>query len=293
MTVPSAFQRGSGQARPVRNVVWNFDQEVVLITGAARGQGRSHALEFARAGARLALCDLCGPLDTVRYALSTEEDLEGVARECRALGSDVFTRVCDVRDYEGMRRVVDEVVGHFGRLDVAVANAGIATVVEVVEMGEDVWDEMLDTNLKGVFNLFRHAAEPMIARGAGGSLIATASVNAYVGYPANAHYTAAKHGIAGFCKGLALELASARVRVNYVCPTAVDTAMCECLNDDRAPEGYGENLVKLTGPFNLLDQEGSPLDPAEVSQAVLWLASDAARYVTGQAVVVDAGFLAK
>ncbi|MFH5821865.1 SDR family oxidoreductase [Georgenia sp. AZ-5] len=277
-----------------RHVTWNFEDENVLITGAARGQGRTHALRFAEAGANLALCDIGRPIPTVEYELGTREELERTADECRALGAKVLTQTCDVRDHDAVADFVAQSAATLGGIDVAVAQAGIASLAQVIDMDKDVWNDMLGTNLNGVFHTFKHAARVMVEQGTPGRLVATGSLNSFVAYPYNVHYTAAKHGIAGLCKGLAQELAPYRIRVNFVAPTAVRTPMATAtLNSRTAPDGYAESLGALTGPFNLLDADGGLLEPEEISEAVMWLASDSSRYVTGTHVLVDAGFMTK
>ena len=252
-----SFEHTEQQLRQVRQARWDFTGDVVLITGAAHGQGRSHALGFARAGADLALCDLDQRLDSVSYPLGTQDDLEQVADECRALGAEVLAQTCDVRDDDQVMHFVDEGVRELGKIDVAVANAGLAGIVEVVDMSEQVWDELVDTNLKGVFLTLRHCARKMIEAGDGGRLIATGSVHCFTGVPGSAHYVAAKHGVAGLCKSLAIELAPHQIRVNNICPTAVNTTMIEVVADPRVPETHGERLVATTGVWNMLE-EGAP-----------------------------------
>ena len=289
-----AFQLHDMKVRRPRQVKWDFSGTSVLITGAAHGQGRLHALRFAEAGADLALCDLPdGKLETVAYAVGSRAELEEVAEQCRALGARVHTAICDVRSSMQVQAFVDGARQALGRIDVAIANAGIASLVEVSEMTELDWDVMLDTNLKGVFLTLKHASRHMLEQGQGGSLIATGSVHTFTGVPGSAHYAAAKHGIAGFCKSLAIELAPSKIRVNYVCPTALNTQMVGAMSSPKVPANFGERLVATTGCWNLLD-EGAPLvEPVEVTEAIMYLASDASLYVTGAPLLVDAGFTAK
>jgi len=290
----SSFEMHEMKIRRPRQVKYDFSDTSVLITGAAHGQGRLHALRFAETGADLALCDLPdGRLDSVAYALGTKAELEQVAEQCRALGAKVHTAVCDVRSDAQVRSFVDGARAALGKIDVAIANAGIANIVEVSEMTELDWDVMLDTNLKGVFLTLKHTSRHMLEQGHGGSLIATGSVHSFTGVPGNSHYAAAKHGIAGFCKSLAIELAPSKIRVNYVCPTALNTQMVGVMSSPKVPANFGERLVAATGCWNLLD-EGAPLvEPIEVTEAVMYLASDASLYVTGAPLLVDAGFTAK
>jgi NAD(P)-dependent dehydrogenase (short-subunit alcohol dehydrogenase family) len=289
----STFERTSEQTRRARQVRWDFSGTSVLITGAAHGQGRLHAQRFAEAGADLALCDLDTPLPTIDYPLGTRSELETLAEECRALGAKVHTATCDVRDAGQVASFVDGAREALGKIDVAVANAGVASIVDVVDMTDDDWDVMLDTNLKGVFLTLKHVGRHMIEQGHGGSIIATGSVHCFTGVPGSAHYVAAKHGVAGLCKSMAIELAPHKIRVNFVCPTALNTSMVEVMNSPRVPANHGERLVNATGCWNMLD-EGAPLvEAVEVTEAIMYLASDASLYVTGAPLIVDAGFLTK
>jgi NAD(P)-dependent dehydrogenase (short-subunit alcohol dehydrogenase family) len=287
------FAHTEATEREIKQVTWDFSGDVVLITGAAHGQARTHARAFARAGADLALCDIGENIDTIYYPMGTSSELEETAEKCREQGVNVVTRVCDVRDDRQVSGFIDDAVKELGKVDVAIASAGVAAIVEVTDMTEQEWDVLLDTNLKGVFLTFKYAARKMIEQGGGGRLIATGSVHCFTGVPGSAHYVAAKHGVAGLCKSLAIELAPHKIRVNYVCPTAANTHMVEALTDPRVPEDHGERLFATTGSWNLLDEGSPPIEPIEISQAMLWLASDASLKVTGAAVPVDAGFLTK
>jgi len=287
------FAHTEAKDREVKQVSWNFSGDVVLITGAAHGQAAVHAREFAKAGADLALCDIGHDLDTIFYSQGTSEELEQVAEECRGLGANVITRICDVRDDKAVEAFVNDAVKELGKLDVAIANAGVAGIIEVADMTEQEWDELVDINLKGVFLTFRHASRKMVEAGGGGSLIATGSVHCFTGVPGSAHYVAAKHGVAGLCKSLAIELAPHRIRVNYVCPTAANTHMVEAVSDPRVSADWGERLIATTGSYNLLEEGSPPIEPIEISQAMMWLASDSSLFVTGTALPVDAGFLTK
>ena len=290
----STFEVKEMAVRRPKQVSYDFSGTSVLITGAAHGQGKLHALRFAEAGADVAICDIAdGTLPTVEYQLGTTDELEAVADQCRSLGATVHTALCDVRDEAQVRAFVDGAAATLGKIDVAVANAGVASIVDVVEMSEEVWDVLVGINLKGVFLTLKHAGRHMLAQGHGGSLIATGSVHSYTGVPGSAHYVAAKHGVAGLCKSMAIELAPHKIRVNYVCPTALNTPLVELMASPTLPEGHGERIVYATGCWNLLD-EGAPLVEAiEVTEAIMYLASDASLYVTGAPLLIDAGFTAK
>jgi NAD(P)-dependent dehydrogenase (short-subunit alcohol dehydrogenase family) len=237
--------------------------------------------------------DLERPLASVHYPMGTPEELEALAEEIRALGVRSFAAVADVRDEAAVESLISRTVAEMGRVDVLVNNAGINNLHWAVDLPSEAWEEMLDTNLKGVFLCSRAAANAMKKAGRGGKIVSTGSVLSFTSAPMQAHYTAAKHGVAGLTKALALELAPDQINVNMVCPSAVATTMGECLNDPGAPADYGEQLIAATGSWNLFDAQQPPLHPDDITQAVLWLASDSARFVTGSAVVVDLGFLTK
>jgi NAD(P)-dependent dehydrogenase (short-subunit alcohol dehydrogenase family) len=280
--------------REIRKVRWDFRGTVVLITGAAHGQGRSHARTFARAGADLVICDL--PVGTrlpgAAYELGDRAQLDEVAEACRADGVRVLAVTCDVRESAQVKAMVAEAINEFGRIDVLVNNAGLAGVREVVDMPEEEWDTLVDTNLRGIFVCSKYVAREMIKAGKG-KIINTASVNSFVGSPGSAHYVAAKHGVAGFSKTLATELAPYGITVTYVCPTAVNTPMAAIVSSEHVPADHGERLAAINGSWNILDENQAPLEPGEVSQAVLFLASDASKYITGVPLLVDAGFMTK
>lgn len=287
------FPHTESKIRDVKQVHWDFSGETVLITGAAHGQARLHAVSFAHAGANIAICDIGHKIDSIYYDMGTPEELEETAQQCRDQGAKVVSRVCDVRDNAQMQAFVADTVEELGKIDIAIASAGVAGIIEVVDMSEQEWDELLDTNLKGVFLTFKHVAPTMIDAGIHGRLIATGSVHSFTGVPGSAHYVAAKHGVAGLCKSLAIELAPHKIRVNYVCPTAANTHMVEALTDPRVPENHGERLFATTGSWNMLEEGSPPIEPFEITQAMMWLASDSSMFVTGAALPVDAGFLTK
>lgn len=278
--------------REIRNVEWKFDGTVVMITGAARGQGRSHALAFARAGADLALCDIDQSYDDI-YPMSSASDLEQTVADCEALGAKVHSAICDVRDAAAVERFVTGSVDALGQLDVVIANAGISRIQPITQMREKDWDTVVDVNLKGVYMVFAEVARYLEKTARPASLIATGSVHSFTGTIDSANYVTSKHGVAGLCKALAVELAPKGIRVNYVCPAAVNTRMIEAVDQPDVPADWGVTTVANTGSWNLLEEGAPPLQPQEVTEAMLWLASDSSAYVTGSAIVVDAGFIAK
>jgi SDR family mycofactocin-dependent oxidoreductase len=259
--------------------------KVALITGAARGQGRSHALRLAEEGADIIAIDICRDYETVAYPLATPEDLRETVAAVEALDRRIVAREADVRDGEAVRAAVQEGAEQLGRLDVVVANAGICTVQPWNEVTPQVWRDTIDTNLTGVWNTCVQAAPHLIAAG-GGSMILTSSTAGLKGMPFVGPYVAAKHGIVGIMRLLAVELGEHSIRVNTLHPTGVDTAMgamnvaLEPLldaNPELAPLFMNVLPVDLT-------------DPQDQSNAVLFLASDESRYVTGLEMKVDAGY---
>jgi SDR family mycofactocin-dependent oxidoreductase len=255
----------------------------VLITGAARGLGRSHAVRLAEEGADLVLVDLCRSLPEIEYALGTEEDLAETARLVTDLGRRCVSRVVDVRDEVALRSAVDDGVAELGGLDGAVANAGVLTGGPWHKTTTEHWRTVVDVNLIGVWNTCA-AAIPHILEQGGGSLVNISSAGAIKGFPLQIPYTAAKHGVIGLTLGLANELAAQSVRVNSVLPTGAPTGMIPAslgvaLSEDRP------DLVPI-----FINAMPTPcVDPVDVSNAVLFLISDESRFVTGLQFKVDAG----
>jgi SDR family mycofactocin-dependent oxidoreductase len=272
-----------------------FDGQVVLITGGARGQGRAHALAFAREGAHISLCDLCAPLVTIPYPLATTDDLAETAAQVEALGRRALALRADVRRRADMERVRDATLAAFGRIDILVANAGAYSFGPSWELSEEQWDETVDTCLKGAWLACRAVIPPLIARRQG-KIICIASTAAQKGLANLAHYTAAKHGVLGLVRALAIELAPYNINVNAVLPTGIDTAMCnnQAIYDlfHGSPGGTREEMIGLLNQMNLF-ADRDLLPPEAVSAAVLWLASEEARHITGHALPVDAGFLTR
>jgi (+)-trans-carveol dehydrogenase len=270
--------------------------KVAFITGAARGQGRSHAVRLAQEGADIIAVDHCADIETVGYPMATAEDLAETVRQVEALDRRIVARQADVRDTESLRAAVDAGVAELGRLDIVCANAGILSNGPSHELSEDTWGQMIDINLSGVWRTCKAAIPHLIAGGNGGSIVLTSSVAGLRSYSGVSHYVSAKHGVVGLMKTLAQELAPHRIRVNTVNPTQVDTLMImnepmyrlfcpdvdEPTREDFAPASQAMHLLPI--PW---------VDPRDVSNAVLFLASDEARYITGTALPVDAGVLIK
>jgi len=270
---------------------YDFSGKVAFVTGAAHGQGRTHAQHYAKHGADVVVTDICHNVDTVPYDLGTEDELHETAGLVEAEGQDVLALEMDVRDEVEVEAAVDEAIEEFGRIDFLANNAGFWPPADTVEMDEQMWDDVVDTLLKGVWLPSKHVGKHFIDRGDGGKIVSTSSTAGLTGIPGFGHYVAGKHGVIGLTKTLALELAEYDVNVNAVCPTGVDTP-----GNEGLMEAYGEEILaelgELAGPFNVLDP-GEMLDPDDISEAYMWLSSDAARYVTGIALPVDAGFSAK
>ena len=270
----------------------SLDGQVAFITGAARGQGRSHAVTLAAAGADIIAVDLCEQMDTVGYGLATEEDLAETVRQVEALGRRIVARPADVRDTGSLRAAVDDGVRELGRLDIVVANAGILSSGSLGELGERAWRDMIDVNLTGVWRTTKVAIPHLLAGGRGGSIVLTSSVAGLKSYPNVAHYVAAKHGVVGLMRALAVELAPHGIRVNTVNPTQVDTDMIQndvmyrlFVPDEENPTK--EQFAAASRATALLPVDW--IESVDVSNALLFLTSDMARYITGVALPIDAG----
>jgi SDR family mycofactocin-dependent oxidoreductase len=268
-----------------------LEGKVALVTGAARGQGRAHALTLAREGAEIVAVDIDRQIGTVPYDTAREEDLAGTAEAVEALDRRIVARVADVRSQPDLDAAVAEGLETFGRIDVLVANAGIFSQAPLWEMDEQTWDDVHDVDLKGVWRTLKAVVPHMLERGSG-SIVLTSSVNGLVGNPGAAHYAAAKHGVLGLMKSAALELGPHGIRVNAVCPGLVDTPMTNWpgLYDKMAghPGGTRADFDRAGLHYGILGGQGA-LPPETIANAAAWLASDGAFGVTGQAVVVDAG----
>jgi SDR family mycofactocin-dependent oxidoreductase len=271
--------------------------KVAFITGAARGQGRSHAIRLAQEGAAIIAVDLTGQIDTVPYPMSTPDDLAQTVKEIEALDRRIVATQADVRDYGAVKAALDAGVAELGRLDIVSANAGIFSFGTMEELDEQHWQDMIDVNLTGVWHAAK-AAIPHLRAAGGGSIILTSSTAGLQAIPNIGHYVAAKHGVVGLMRTLALELAPDFIRVNSVHPTAVNTDM---IQNSATYELFASDLPvaertkeALTPRFQGLNVLPIPwVEPVDISNAVLWLASDEARYVTGVTLPVDAGLLLK
>ncbi len=270
--------------------------KVAFVTGAARGQGRSHAVRLAEEGADIIAIDIAGPIRPgVETAIpaATPDDLAETANLVKALNRRIVTAEVDVRDFDAVKAAVDSGVEQLGKLDIIVANAGIGNGGDVLhETSDEDWDEMIDINLSGVWKSVKAAVPHLIAGGNGGSIVLTSSVGGLKAYPHCGNYIAAKHGVVGLMRTFAVELGQHMIRVNTVHPTHVSTPM---LHNDGTFKMFRPDLEN-PGPDDmapicqLFHTLPIPwVDPVDISNAVLFLASDEARYVTGVTLPVDAG----
>jgi SDR family mycofactocin-dependent oxidoreductase len=258
--------------------------KVAFVTGAGRGQGRSHAIRLAEEGADIIAVDILHDYDSVGYGMSTEADLAETVKAVEALDRRIVATQADVRDAAGLKKALDDGVAQLGKLDIVCANAGICTVQTWDEVTPQVWQDTLDTNLTGVWNTIVAAAPHLIANG-GGSIICTSSTAGIKGLPFLAPYVAAKHGVVGIARTMANELAQYKIRVNTVHPTGVNTPMAAGLGGLDAIIAKDPNL----GPIFMNTLPIESVEPRDISNAVLFLASDEAQYVTGLEFTVDAG----
>lgn len=270
--------------------------KVAFITGAARGQGRSHAIRLAEEGADIIAVDIAEPVPSVSaYPPATEEDLAETVKQVEALDRLIVAQKADVRDSTALKKTLDDGVARLGRVDIVVANAGIYQPVPTLELDDGAWQEMIGINLTGVWNTVKAALPHLIANG-GGSVILTSSVLGLKGSANSVHYNAAKHGVVGIMRSVANEFAQHRIRANSVHPTLVNTSMIQNeqvwrLFDPDNPHPTRESAVPFFQSSNALPVPW--VEPADISNAVLFLASDEARYITGVTLPVDAGVLIK
>jgi SDR family mycofactocin-dependent oxidoreductase len=260
---------------------------VAFVTGAAHGQGRATALALAKEGAAIAAFDVARPLAYPAYGMGTGAELESLVAECEALGSACLAFAGDVRDDAAVTRAVSETVERLGSIDVLFNNAGICAYGLAHELTEEEWDAMIDINLKGPWMVARRVIPVMIARKRG-VIVNNSSVAGLRGMSRLSHYAASKHGLVGLTKSWALELAPHGIRVVAIHPTGVNTPM----NDGLAwMEGKTPQEIAEASAGNLLPVPW--IEPEDVAQAVLYLASDRARFVTGSSFVLDAGLLVR
>jgi SDR family mycofactocin-dependent oxidoreductase len=274
-----------------------FQGRTVFITGAARGMGRAHALAFAREGARLVVCDACRQYSSVPYPLAQPAELASLVSEIEQIGSPVLGARVDVTDLAAMQALAERAKHELGPIDIVIANAGVYSFAPSWEMTEEQWDETVNVDLKGVWITCKVCIPQMLSRRSG-KIICISSTAGLKGMANLAHYVAAKHGVLGLVKTLAIEVAPFNINVNAICPTSVDTAMCrnQALYDVFAggpgPLATHEHMLDLMNQLNLFPDRNL-LSPEAISAVVLWLASDEARHLTGCALPVDAGYLTR
>ena len=271
-----------------------LDGKVAFVTGAARGQGRSHARRLAEEGADIIAIDACATPDWLSYPLATEADLAQTVKVVESLDRRIVARRADVRDLGAVRAALAAGVAELGgRLDIVCANAAIISQpVPTWEIDLGQWRELIDVTLTGVFVTVKAAIPHMIAAGNGGCVVLTSSGAALVSGAGLADYKAAKAGVLSLTRTLACELAGHFIRVNAICPTAVDTPMIqnERLYRLFRPDLDNPGKEDVQAGFQAMNLLPIPwIDPVDVSNAIVWLASDAARYVTGVTLPVDAG----
>ncbi|MFT4232337.1 MAG: mycofactocin-coupled SDR family oxidoreductase [Leucobacter sp.] len=270
--------------------------KVAFITGAARGQGRSHAIRLAQEGADIIAIDICDRIPENPYDPATEEDLAETVRAVETLDRRIVASKADVRDWEQVKRAVDEGVAELGRLDIVSANAGISGSPNPIdEIPDDEWSNMIDINLSGVWRTAK-AAIPHLKAAGGGSIVLTSSEAGIRGFQNVGHYVSAKHGVVGLMRTLAMELAPFGIRVNSIHPTQVDTPMImnERIFKLFAPDiehPTREDFAPVSQAMNMLPIPW--VEPVDISNALLFLASDEARYITGVPLPVDAGAILK
>ncbi len=272
----------------VTEVAGKLEGKVAFITGAARGQGRSHAIRLAQEGADIIAVDLCRQIESVAYPMATPDDLAETVKEVEALDRRILAREADVRDEAGLKAAFEAGVAELGPVDIVLANAGIAPMA-LGEERHEAWQDVIDVNLTGVFNTVETAIPSMIERGQGGAIVLTSSTAGITGIGGGTRgglgYTASKHGVVGLMRSYANLLAPHRIRVNSVHPTGVRTPMVvnevmqQFLESDPA---MGQAMANAL-PVDMVE-------PVDISNAILWLISDDGRYVTGITVPVDAGF---
>lgn len=266
--------------------------KVALITGAARGQGRSHAVRLAQEGADIIALDIEAQVDSVPYKMSSPGQLEETARLVEDLDRRIVTRQVDVRDSTALTSAVNDGVAELGRLDIVSANAGILSVGAAHELSDETWGDMIDINLSGVWRTAKAAIPHLVAGGRGGSIVLTSSLAGLIAQPGIGHYVSAKHGVVGLMKTLALELAPFNIRVNSLHPTQVDGDMIQNEATYRVflPDEENPTKEKFAVPSAAMNALPIPwVEPVDVSNALLFLASDEARYITGATIPVDAG----
>jgi (+)-trans-carveol dehydrogenase len=273
-----------------------LEGKVAFVTGAARGQGRSHAIRLAEEGADIVAVDITAQIDSVPHQMGTADDLAETVEAVEALNRRIVASQTDVRNYDALKAALDDGVARLGRLDIVAANAGIVSYGTAEELTEQAWRDLIDVDLTGVWHTVK-AAIPHLRAAGGGSIVITSSAAGLKGQQNTGHYAAAKHGVVGLMRTLANELAPDMIRVNTIHPGAVDTPMIqnEAAYHLFLPGHQGDITREEVAPI-LQTVNALPIpwtEPVDISNAVLFLASDEARYITGATLAVDAGVLVK
>jgi SDR family mycofactocin-dependent oxidoreductase len=278
-------------------VAGSLEGRVAFVTGAARGQGRAHAIRLANEGADIIAIDVCGPVPPITYPLATPEELDETVHGVEAAGRKILARHVDIRDGEALRQVVADGMEQFARLDVLVANAGVLGWGRLWELSEEQWDAVIDVNLSGTWRTLRAAVPAMIEAGNGGSIIIVSSAAGLKATPGNGHYAASKHGLVALTNSLALEVGEFGIRVNSIHPYSIDTPMIEheaMMKMFKEHPSFLHSFAPM--PFHPHDAGGRRhrnefMAPEEVSDVVAWLAGDGSATLSGVQIPVDRGVL--
>ena len=267
--------------------------KVAFVTGAARGQGRSHALKLAEEGADIIAVDICKNVDHCQLELASPADLLETKEKVEALGRRIVAEEADVRDFDALKSVVDRGVAEFGRLDIILANAGVGNGGQTIEtLEEPVWQTMMDINLTGVWKTVKAGIPHMIAGGRGGSIVLTSSVAGLKAYPQMGQYVSAKHGVLGLMRSCAVELGQHMIRVNSVHPTHVNTPLVmnqqtfDLVRPDLEAPGP-DDIAPICQMFHTMPRPW--VEAEDITNAVMFFASDDSRFVTGVAMPIDLG----
>jgi SDR family mycofactocin-dependent oxidoreductase len=264
-----------------------LEGKVAIITGGARGNGLATAKLMAEEGADIVITDICENMNTIPYDMSTEETMAGAVESIKAMGRKALGVKCDVRKFAEIEAMVEQVMETFGKIDILVNNAGNSSMVAIAEMDEETWDEVLDTHLKGTY-ICSHFVLPHMIEQHSGNIVSISSVGGQRGFGMGGHYCAAKHGIIGLNKSMAMEVADHNIRCNVVCPGTVWTDMMKGIAAYFGMEG-DDAKEQFTAGHLIKDPS---VEPEDIGRAVLWLVSDDARCITGNMITVDGGWTA-
>lgn len=266
-----------------------LDGKIAFITGAARGQGRSHAVRMAEEGANVVISDICGPVGTSGVTPATPADLEETVRLVEATGRRCVWDRVDVRDPDALKALAQRGIVELGHIDTVVANAGILNWARTHELTQQQWQDVIDVNLTGAYNTIQAVLPHLLERGKGGSIIVISSSAGLKGQPFTLSYTAAKHGLVGVVNALAIEYGEFNIRANSIHQAGVTTPM----GDVPGLGALIEERAFTVGPVFMNTMPVEFIEPIDVSNAVVFLASDEARYVTGLQMKVDAGLVGR